>query len=83
VELLFPFPGLKTDKSVRGSVFFDVGQIKGPGSQPEFETFRYATGIALQWASPVGPLKFSFAFPLGAHEGDKIQRFQFQVGTGF
>ena len=83
VELLFPFPGLKTDKSVRGSVFFDVGQVKGPGAQPDFEGFRYATGVALQWASPVGPLKFSFAFPLGTKDGDKLQRFQFQVGTGF
>jgi len=85
-EVLFPFPGLKADRSVRGSLFFDVGQIKGPGgvnSQPQFETFRYSTGIALQWSSPVGPLKFSFAFPLAKHEGDKIQRFQFQVGAGF
>ena len=82
-ELLFPFPGLKTDKSVRGSLFFDAGQVKGPGSQPEFEAFRFSTGFAVQWASPVGPLKFSFAFPLAKKEGDKLQRFQFQVGTGF
>ena len=82
-EILFPFPGLKTDKSVRGSLFFDAGQVKGPGSQPEFETFRFATGVAVQWSSPVGPLKFSFAFPLKKHDGDKLQRFQFQVGTGF
>ena len=82
-EILFPFPGLKTDKSVRGSFFFDAGQVKGPGSQPEFETFRFATGVAVQWSSPVGPLKFSFAFPLKKREGDKLQRFQFQVGTGF
>ena len=82
-EILFPFPGLKTDKSVRGSFFFDAGQVKGPGSQPEFETFRFATGVAVQWSSPVGPLKFSFAFPLKKHDGDKLQRFQFQVGTGF
>ena len=83
-ELLFPFPGLKTDKSVRGSVFVDAGQIKGPGGlQPEYESFRFSTGLAVQWASPVGPLKFSFAFPLNSKAGDKLQRFQFQVGTGF
>jgi outer membrane protein insertion porin family len=74
---------MKTDKSVRGSLFFDAGQIYAHGLQPEFESFRYSTGLAVQWASPVGPLKFSFAFPLGNHERDRIQRFQFQVGTGF
>jgi len=74
---------LSKDKSVRASLFFDAGQIHGQGTQPEFETFRYSTGIALQWSSPVGPLKFSFAFPLAKHEGDRIQRFQFQVGAGF
>ena len=45
--------------------------------------FRFSTGLALQWASPVGPLKFSFAFPVAKKEGDRIQRFQFQVGTVF
>jgi len=82
-EVLFPFPGLSKDKSVRGSVFVDAGQIHGPGSQPEFESFRFSTGLAVQWSSPVGPLKFSFAFPLAKKEGDRIQRFQFQVGAGF
>ena len=82
-ELLFPFPGMAKDKSVRGSLFFDIGQVKGEGAQPDFESFRYSTGIAVQWASPVGPLKFSFAQPIGSKEGDKIQRFQFQVGAGF
>ena len=83
-ELLFPLPGMKADKSVRASLFFDAGQIKGAlGLQPNFESFRYGTGIALQWSSPVGPLKFSYAYPLGTHPGDRIQQFQFQVGTGF
>ena len=82
-ELLFPFPGLSKDKSVRASLFFDAGQIKGQGTQPDFEGFRFSTGLALQWSSPVGPLKFSFAFPLAKKEGDRVQRFQFQVGAGF
>jgi outer membrane protein insertion porin family len=82
-ELLFPFPGLSKDKSVRASLFFDAGQIKGQGTQPDFEGFRFSTGLAIQWASPVGPLKFSFAFPLAKKEGDRVQRFQFQVGAGF
>ena len=44
---------------------------------------RYSTGIGVAWISPLGPLKFSLAFPLNEKEGDKTQRFQFQIGTGF
>jgi outer membrane protein insertion porin family len=80
-ELFYPI--LKGEKAVRGSVFFDTGQIYLNGTQPDFESFRYSTGIGLAWNSPVGPLKFSYAIPLNTKDGDKIQRFQFQVGTVF
>lgn len=82
-ELLFPVPGTKGDKSVRGSVFFDAGRIVGDGTQPHFESFRYSTGVAVTWQSPIGQLKFSFADPLRAKTDDKIQRFQFQFGNVF
>jgi outer membrane protein insertion porin family len=81
IELFYPF--LKGDKSVRGSVFFDVGRIRGNGEQPDAESFRYSTGIGVAWNSPVGPLKFSYAFPLNEKPGDRIQKFQFQVGSVF
>jgi len=81
LELFYPL--LKGDKSVRGSAFVDVGQIYANGAQPDFESFRYSAGVGLAWNSPIGPLKFSYALPLKSEPGDKIQRFQFQVGTVF
>jgi outer membrane protein insertion porin family len=39
--------------------------------------------VGLAWNSPIGPLKFSYAIPLNAIDADRIQRFQFQVGTVF
>ena len=83
LELLFPLPGLKQDKSVRGSFFVDAGQVRGDGTQSNAESFRYSVGLAFGWQSPIGPLKFSIARPLNQKEGDKLQRFQFQVGTLF
>ena len=44
---------------------------------------RYSYGLGLTWNSPIGPLKFSYARPIGAKDREKIQRFQFQIGTGF
>jgi outer membrane protein insertion porin family len=84
-EILFPFPGTKNDKSVRGSVFFDAGQIydKGAKEQKDNERFHFSAGVAIAWKSPIGALKFSYAIPFGRKPDDKLQRFQFQVGTLF
>ncbi len=83
-ELFFPLPGAKPgDQSVRLSVFADAGEIYDNGSQPAFESFRYSAGVGLAWNSPVGPLKFSYGYPLNKKPGDRLQRFQFQVGTVF
>ncbi len=80
-ELFYPI--LKGERSVRISGFFDLGQIYVNGFQPEFENFRYSAGVGLAWNSPIGPLKFSYAIPLNDIPADKIQKFQFQVGTVF
>ena len=80
-ELFYPI--LKGDRSVRISGFFDLGQIYVNGFQPEFENFRYSAGVGLAWNSPIGPLKFSYAIPISSIQADKIQKFQFQVGTVF
>jgi outer membrane protein insertion porin family len=83
------YPVLKGDKSVRASVFADAGQIYIDGKEPperqqyDLQGFRYSAGVGLAWNSPVGPLKFSYAYPLNSKALDKIQRFQFQVGTIF
>ncbi len=86
VELFYPI--LKGDKSVRASVFTDAGQIYANGQEPRsasssVQSFRYSAGVGLAWNSPVGPLKFSYAYPAQRQAPDRIQRFQFQVGTVF
>jgi outer membrane protein insertion porin family len=87
IELFYPV--LKGDKSVRASVFVDAGQIYINGQEPPeragdaLQSFRYSGGVGVAWNSPMGPLKFSYAIPLNPHPLDKIQRFQFQVGTVF
>jgi outer membrane protein insertion porin family len=84
-EILFPFPGTKNTRDVRGSVFFDAGQIydRGDPLQKDNERFHFSAGIAIAWKSPIGALKFSYGIPLNKKPDDKIQRFQFQVGTLF
>ncbi|MEO8506745.1 MAG: outer membrane protein assembly factor BamA [Betaproteobacteria bacterium] len=80
-ELFYPI--LKGERSVRISGFADLGQIYVNGFQPEFENFRFSAGVGLAWNSPIGPLKFSYAFPINSIDADRIQKFQFQVGSVF
>jgi len=80
-ELFYPI--LKGERSVRISGFFDLGQVYVNGFQPQFENFRYSAGVGLAWNSPIGPLKFSYATPISSIPEDRIQKFQFQVGSVF
>lgn len=82
-ELQFPFPGSGTDRSLRWFTFADAGQVFQEGQRMRFDQLRYSAGIGLSWISPVGPLKLSYAKPLNAKPGDRLERFQFQMGTGF
>ena len=82
-EVFFPFPGLRQDKSIRMSAFFDGGAVFGSGDKVDLSGLRYSTGIGVTWFSPVGPLKFSLAKPLNEKSGDKTQSFQFQLGSSF
>ncbi|MFC5460936.1 outer membrane protein assembly factor BamA [Massilia niabensis] len=82
VELQFPFPGSK-DRSLRWFTFADGGQVFQEKSKIYLGELRYSAGIGLSWISPVGPLRLSYAKPLNAKPGDQLERFQFQMGTGF
>ena len=82
-ELLFPFPGIKTDKSVRLSFFTDAGNVYGAGESPTFGTLRMSAGTAFTWYSPVGPLKFSYAIPVKSQSVDTLERLQFTLGSSF
>ena len=82
VELLMPVPGIK-EKSVRLSGFFDAGAVYGSGDLPGSAGLRYSAGAAITWISPVGPIKFSYAVPLNKQPVDKLQKFQFNLGSMF
>jgi outer membrane protein insertion porin family len=80
-ELLFPLPGMAQDRTIRLFTYFDMGNVWG-----EVGTnggLRASAGVGLSWLSPVGPLKLSMGNAIRKETGDKTQRLQFQIGTGF
>ena len=81
IEYAFPVPGSGTDKTLRFFGFFDAGNVFE--GLPTFTSLRYSYGLGLAWISPLGPLKFSYAIPLNTTAEDRLQNFQFQIGTTF
>ena len=82
-ELYFPIPGTGNDKTLRVFGFLDAGNVWREGEKMSTSTLRSSVGLGLSWISPVGPLKLSWGSPVKSQPNDRIQRFQFQIGTAF
>lgn len=97
IQLYLPFPGTQNDRSLRWFLFADAGKVGVTGGDMKCSAgnpsyggvvddpcgWRYSAGVGLSWQSPIGPLQISYAYPLKSKEGDKKQRFQFQIGASF
>lgn len=85
MELLFPPPGETFADSMRLGFFLDAGNVfdVSGGEKIRADELRASGGVMLSWLSPVGPLSFSFAYPLKYDETDKREVFQFNIGAGF
>ena len=82
VEYFTPIPGIKDDKSVRLSAFLDAGNVE-TSFDDVISDMRYAMGAGINWFSPIGPIRISFAKPLNAKTSDKTEFFQFSLGSLF
>jgi outer membrane protein insertion porin family len=81
-EVSAPFPGAGNDRTLRMFGFLDVGNVWA--SDEKFGSdLRASVGLGLSWISPIGPLRFAWANPVRKKADDKIQKFQFQIGTSF
>ena len=83
LEFIAPFPGAGNDRTLRWFGFMDVGNVYGESESIDLSKMRSSVGIGLSWISPIGPLRFAYATPIRKFDGDKIQKFQFQIGTSF
>jgi outer membrane protein insertion porin family len=82
-ELYFPVPGTGNDRTLRIFAFADAGNVWREDEKITGASVRSSAGVGLSWISPVGPLKLSWGYPIQVQRNDRIQRFQFQIGTAF
>jgi len=81
MELMFPPPWDPASNSMRFMAFIDAGNVYNNDEGIELDLLRASSGISMVWLTPVGPLTFSYAWPLNDKEGDDVERFQFTLGT--
>lgn len=82
-EMITPFPGAGNDRTLRMFGFVDAGNVFGDNAPMRLQDLRASTGLGVSWISPVGPLRFALARPLRREAQDRIQSFEFQIGTAF
>lgn len=82
-EINTPFPGAGNDRTLRLYGFYDAGNVFGENDPYDFSRLRTSVGVGLSWISPLGPMRFAIARPVRAFSGDRIEQFQFQMGTAF
>ncbi len=75
--------GLEPVRNADGNFILVNGRPVYEDEKIDFGKLRYSVGLGVAWISPLGPLRISYAYPLNSKPEDRIQRFQFQIGTGF
>ena len=80
-------PGvLSTLENFDFSYFIDAANVWGVDYDSKIDDsnkIRSATGIALDYLSPIGPLSFSWSLPITKISSDKTETFRFNLGTTF
>ena len=90
-EVRFPLPYVSEALGMSGAVFADAGSLFNAAegaSVPgvllaDDASVRASVGASILWSSPLGPLRFDYAFPLAKENYDEIQRFRFGASTKF
>ena len=76
VELSLP---VSIKKKMWLSLFVDNGRV----GENSMNIVRNSYGVSFDWITPIGPLNFTWAWPIGEKEGDDTRKFEFSIGSGF
>jgi len=90
-EATMPMPFVPADLGVTMAIFADAGSLWSPDPKAiagspivaNAGKLRASVGVGFGWASPMGPLRFDFAYALLKNKADKLEIFRFGGGTRF
>ena len=90
-QLNFPI-FIPDEYQVKGFVFFDYGMLGKPPAQEDYfmgranlidQDLRTSLGVGIYWNTPMGPMNFSWGWPLKMNKYDREQRFLLSFETQF
>ena len=90
-ELILPIPFVEDSRSMQLVAFVDAGNAFSTYCRdtqlncysPSLSRLASSYGLGFTWISGMGPMTFSYAFPLNSSEFDQTEQFQFTFGGGF
>ena len=82
-NLYFPTDFLYDRKSLRMSLFTDVGNVFTDYDEFSLSDMRGSYGLQVQWLTALGGVSFNFASHYNNEQGDRTEGFQFDLGTRF
>jgi outer membrane protein insertion porin family len=68
---------------LKGVVFYDIGKGFDTYETIKLSDLRHSWGWGFWWLSPIGPLKFEWAFIINRKPGDEPSQFDFSIGALF
>jgi len=95
VEVMFPLPFIKDQRSLRTSLFWDVGNVFDSNCESKTRTgvecnnvdlsgLASSVGVGVTWITALGPLSFALAMPIKKPDDNtETQVFQFSLGQTF
>jgi len=87
LEMSFPTPAPK-ELGLKGIVFTDFGTLFDPDQKTanpfnDSKLLRVTAGVGVNWKSPFGPIRVSYAIPVVKESFDKLEGFRFSFGSKF
>ena len=86
MNLTTNLPNLFTEvQNLDFTIFLDSANVWGVDFDSSLDNskIRSATGIAVNWYTPIGPLSLSFAQPITKASSDVEETYRFDIGTTF
>lgn len=81
VEYFFPI----LEETIRGSVFYDIGNVWGDYEEWDGDGYRSSTGVGVHLRTPLGPMpiRIYYTIPLKKEDQDDTATVQFTFGAYF
>jgi outer membrane protein insertion porin family len=78
LEVIFP---LINSAGFKGVVFYDAGQAFDDNQSIDISLLRQAWGYGIRWASPMGPIRIEFGYPIDRQPGERSVQTMFSFGA--